>query len=170
MSETSCSTVEPYIRKCYVYITNNLIVDDLLPHLYQNEIISYNQMEDILTRPTKYNRVNELMSIVLRSTLQNFKSFLEVLTASKQHFIAEEIKLNCLRVILESWVKDNLKEDDNAVLTVKTILLHVRQSSTLDIPWLLDDIAADEKRVIDVAYDSVRKHFTAASLDSNKIR
>lgn len=75
------------------FMVDNILVDDILNHAYQENLISNEQREEILGQTTKENKVKKLLRSLPFDREDCFKLFMSVLSSGAHKHVAEQILL-----------------------------------------------------------------------------
>jgi len=78
-------------RKNYVFLMENLEMDELLDHMFQLQLLSRNMKEDVSVCRTHRDKAAKFLDILFRRGPDAFPKFIEALRKTDQLFIADKI-------------------------------------------------------------------------------
>ena len=79
------------LRQNWVYLVDNLIPDELADHLLADSIITNDMYEEIRVKPTKKEKITQLLFIIQRRGPHAFEKLLAGLRNTEQEFIADQL-------------------------------------------------------------------------------
>ena len=78
----------------YTYLTDNICISqsNLLDHLLNSRVLDEHEVEEIKSQKTESKRIDKLLFIILRTSPEQYESFLEALSESNHQFVCEWIR------------------------------------------------------------------------------
>ena len=81
------------LTKNHVLLVNNLIVDKaFVEHLQEAHILHGNHVDEILTKPTKFEKAREFLSVLQRRGPRAMEVFITALLKTRQDGIADQVE------------------------------------------------------------------------------
>lgn len=79
------------LRKNWVYLMDNLILDDLLDLMQEREIFTANMAEEVSVKQTRKDKATHFLFTLIRRGPKAFDMFIEALRETDQSFIADQV-------------------------------------------------------------------------------
>lgn len=79
------------LRKNWIFLMDNLILDDLLDIMQEKEIFTTNMAEEVNVKATRKEKATHFLFTLIRRGPKAFDIFIEALRETDQGFIADKV-------------------------------------------------------------------------------
>ncbi|KAL3852244.1 hypothetical protein ACJMK2_015912 [Sinanodonta woodiana] len=86
------------LRQNWIYLMDNLIIQELLDRLYEKGLLTDDMKEEIQVEKTKRDMISKFLSILQRRGPYAFDYFIDALQETSQEFIAEKLKESVIKL------------------------------------------------------------------------
>ena len=80
------------LRRNWVYLGENVIVDEICDHLLQNHTFTHDMYDEIMVEKLRKDKISKFLFILVRRGPDAFPRFLQALRDTEQAFIADHLE------------------------------------------------------------------------------